>query len=124
MYVYLVLKEQFHIPILSLQNIIFVKTSSAVQNCLVSYIFFVEISTALSGLAFYVIVYLDMIGHKNSHLASVTFQVLALEMKVPLVWDMWCCSAQSVQIANPKHVLEVFRMSWKKKDLKVASSAH
>ena len=71
-----------------MQNSIFVKTSSAVQNCLVSYIFFVEISTALSGLAFYVIVYLDMIGHKNSHLASVTFQVLALEMKVPLVWDM------------------------------------
>ncbi len=30
-----------------------------------------------------------MIGHKKSHLASVTFQVLALgEMKVPLVWDM------------------------------------
>ena len=59
-----------------------------VFKIVVSRIFFVEISTALSGLAFYVIVYLDMIGHKNSHLASVTFQVLALEMKVPLVWDM------------------------------------
>lgn len=52
-----------------------------------------------------------MIGHKNSHLASVTFQVLALaETKVPLVWDM-CDAAQSVQIANPRHVSQVFRMS-------------
>lgn len=60
---------------------------------------------------FYAIVYLDMIGHKNSHLASVTFQVLALaETKVPLVWDM-CDAAQSVQIANPRHVSQVFRMS-------------
>ena len=35
-------------------------------------------------------------------------------MKVPLVWDMCDAETQSVQIANPKHVSQVFKMSWKR----------
>ena len=47
-------------------------------------------------LSFYVIVYLDMIGNKNSHLASVTFQVLAWP------WDESAISMGHVWCWNPK----------------------
>ena len=88
MYVYLVLKSSFLSQFYLCKTAFLSKLLPLFKIVLSRIYFFVEISTALSGLAFYVIVYLDMIGHKNSHLASVTFQVLALEMKVPLVWDM------------------------------------
>ena len=47
-------------------------------------------------LSFYVIVYLDMIGNKKSHLASVTFQVLAWP------WDESAISMGHVWCWNPK----------------------